>query len=81
MIYEYQAERSGRIKGINPRVISRMARRAGAPMDKSAGIDILQPVGADVVEGTPLLLIHGSVEADLENASTFVQSISPIDIV
>ena len=50
-------------------------------MDKSAGIDILQPVGADVVEGTPLLLIHGSVEADLENASTFVQSISPIDIV
>ncbi len=81
LIYEYQAERSGRIKGINPRVISRMARRAGAPMDKSAGIDILQPVGADVVEGTPLLLIHGSVEADLENASTFVQSISPIDIV
>ncbi len=81
LIYEYKAERSGRIKGINPRVISRMARRAGAPMDKSAGIDILQPVGADVVEGTPLLLIHGSVEADLENASTFIQSISPIDIV
>jgi len=74
LIYEHKAERSGRIVGINPRAVSGMARRAGAPMDKCAGVDILQPVGADVVSGMPLFRIHGSVDVDLESASAFAQS-------
>lgn len=62
------ASRSGTVMGINGAVVSGIARRAGAPMDKSAGIDILVRKGAAVRAGDPLYLVHASSEADLQVA-------------
>jgi thymidine phosphorylase len=62
------APRSGTVTGINGAVISGIARRAGAPMDKGAGIDLVTRKGANVRAGDPLYLVHASSEADLQVA-------------
>ena len=67
-IYEVNAGRSGIIEKIDSTQISGIARSAGAPMDKSAGIDLLVRVGDKVVAGAPLYLIHGSVDNDVRIA-------------
>lgn len=66
LIHEVRSNSSGRITRINPREISRIARRAGAPMDKSAGVDLLHLVGDEIVAGEALFMIHASVEADFQ---------------
>jgi thymidine phosphorylase len=57
---EVLAERSGRVFGIDCERISRIARLAGAPMDKGAGIDLLHKVGAAVRRGEALYRIHAN---------------------
>lgn len=65
---EVRATRSGTVDAIDGWRIAGIARRAGAPADKGAGIDLLQPVGARVSAGEPLYLVRASVEAELEAA-------------
>ena len=67
-IYEVISDRSGIIETIDSAQISGIARTAGAPMDKSAGIDLLVRVGDNVSAGAPLYLIHGNVENDVRIA-------------
>lgn len=74
LVHEVRAKASGRIAGIDPIKISGVARRAGAPMDKSAGVDLVRNAGDDVAAGDILFLIHGSVEADFHIALDFAQS-------
>jgi thymidine phosphorylase len=57
---EVLAERSGRVFGIDCERISRIARFAGAAMDKGAGIDLLHKVGAAVRPGESLYRIHAN---------------------
>lgn len=56
--FEVSAPREGRITSINCHIIARIARLAGAPMDKGAGIDLLHKIGADVRKGEALYRIH-----------------------
>ena len=49
-------------------LIARIARLAGAPMDKGAGIDLLHKVGERVRAGDPLYPIHAHSEAGLTYA-------------
>ena len=67
-IYEVTSDRSGIIETIDSTQISGIARTAGAPMDKSAGIDLLVRVGDNVSAGALLYLIHGNVEKDVRIA-------------
>jgi thymidine phosphorylase len=53
--------------------IGEIARRAGAPADKSAGIDLKVGQGDRVAPGQCLYVIHGSNSADLESASVLAQ--------
>lgn len=56
--YEICAPHEGRITAIDCHVIARIARLAGAPMDKGAGIDLLHKVGEQVRKGEALYRIH-----------------------
>ncbi|SHN61758.1 phosphonate metabolism protein/1,5-bisphosphokinase (PRPP-forming) PhnN [Bradyrhizobium erythrophlei] len=47
-----------------------VARRAGAPFDKGAGIDLLVRVGDEVLPGAPLYTIYASAAGDFEAAVT-----------
>ena len=54
------SQTAGRVVGIDCERISRIARLAGAPMDKGAGIDLLHKVGAAVRRGEALYRIHAN---------------------
>jgi thymidine phosphorylase len=57
-VQEIRAPRAGRVRTIDCQRIARIARLAGAPMDKGAGIDLLHKVGAEVRANDPLYRIH-----------------------
>jgi thymidine phosphorylase len=63
-----KATRSGIVTEINSWTIAGIARRAGAPMDKSAGVDLLCREGTDIRAGDPLYLVHAGSETDLATA-------------
>ena len=48
--------------------MSGIARSAGAPMDKSAGIDLCIQEGDTLTVGAPLYFIHANVETDFRIA-------------
>ncbi len=68
LTHTVRASRAGRIGEIDGWRMSGIARRAGAPFDKSAGIDLLRRVGDDVAVGEGLFTIHASAGPDLEAA-------------
>jgi thymidine phosphorylase len=64
-----KARRSGTVREIDGWAIAGIARLAGAPMDKSAGIDLMAQPGEQVRAGDPLYMIHAGSEADLAAAA------------
>jgi thymidine phosphorylase len=65
-----KAAHAGIITAIDGFVIAGIARRAGAPQDKGAGIDLLYGVGQAIQAGQPLFVIHADNANDLESAAT-----------
>jgi thymidine phosphorylase len=63
--HEVLAAKAGKIDSIDCERIARIARLAGAPMDKGAGIDLLHKVGAPVRSGEALYRIHANTETGL----------------
>lgn len=59
------ASADGRIREINCWEIARVAKRAGAPANVSAGVRLLRTVGDVVAKGEPLYEIHAQSEAQL----------------
>ncbi len=58
-----------RVGHIDVAQISEIARRAGAPLDKTAGIDLAVRIGERLRRGTALYTIHASAAVDLEEAA------------
>jgi len=58
------AERDGHVAAIDNQQMARIARLAGAPMDKGAGVDLYKKVGDTVRRGSPLYAIHAEFDAD-----------------
>ena len=56
------------VTGIDNFQMARIARLAGAPMDKGAGVDLLKRVGDKVETGEPLYRIHAEFPADFQFA-------------
>lgn len=59
------APRAGAVAAIDCHQIARIARLAGAPMEKGAGIDLLCKVGDRVTAGQPLYRIHATSDTGL----------------
>lgn len=74
LTHTVRASRPGRIGEIDGWCIAGIARRAGAPFDKGAGIDLLCGVGDDITAGEGLFTIHASAGPDLEAAVAMAAS-------
>ncbi len=70
------ADRSGTVTRIDGYAISGIAREAGAPADKSAGVDLVARIGDRVRPGDLLYLIHGSAAAPLDAAASHAKDFS-----
>jgi thymidine phosphorylase len=67
-----EALRFGRIVRIDNRVLARIAKLAGAPGDKAAGLEIHVQLGVSVERGQPLYTIHAETAGELAYALEYV---------
>jgi thymidine phosphorylase len=65
---EVPAESDGVVTAIDCYRLARLARLAGAPTDKGAGIDLLKKTGDRVARGEPLYRIHSCLAVDFRIA-------------
>lgn len=63
--HDVRSPNAGIVGAIDCHMIARIARLAGAPMDKTAGIDLLRKVGERVREGEALYRIHACSDTGL----------------
>lgn len=67
------AEKAGKIINIHNRHIARVAKLAGAPSAKVAGVELLVKLHEQVEKEQPLYIIHGEAKGELTYASSFAQ--------
>jgi thymidine phosphorylase len=65
------AQRSGRIVHINNRKIARLAKLAGAPEAKAAGLVLQTRLGEDVAAGCSLLMVHAETPGEMDYAMEY----------
>jgi thymidine phosphorylase len=65
------AGRNGKLVGIDNRKIARLAKLAGAPYDKAAGVELLVRLDQDIAPSTPLLTVHAETPGELAYALTY----------
>jgi len=68
LTYEVKATKSGVVSGMDCYRLGRIARLAGAPMDKGAGLDLYKKIGDDVSKGDALYRIHSCFQSDFDFA-------------
>lgn len=78
--HEVLARRSGKVSAIDCYRVATIARQAGAPMDKGAGIDFIATVGGKAEIGKPLYRIHANIETDFRRAIETAEQRSGIEI-
>jgi len=72
LVLEVPADRSGTVIGIDNYQMARIARLAGAPLDKGAGVDLLKKLGEPVSQGEPLYRLHAQFPPDFEFARALI---------
>ncbi len=72
------ADKSGKVKAIDNRVIARIARTAGAPQAKTAGVYLSTVIGDHVKKNQPLFTIHAESEGEMEYALTLMCEEAPV---
>lgn len=72
LVLEVPAPGDGVVTAIDNFQLARIARLAGAPMDKGAGVDLLKKLGDPVQAGEPLYRMHAQFPADFQFASRHV---------
>jgi thymidine phosphorylase len=71
---ELPAAHDGVVTGIDCYRIARIARMAGAPTDKGAGVDLFKKVGDPVMAGEPLYRIHAEHNTDFHFATQMAEA-------
>lgn len=74
LVHTVRSPKAGTITEIDGWAVAGIARRAGAPFDKAAGIDLRRHVGDSVAVGDPLFAIHASASSDLDEAKAMASS-------
>ena len=69
LIADIAAERGGVVEAIDCLRLNQLARSAGAPIDKGAGIRLFKKIGDRVEQGEPLYRIHAFGEPEFELAA------------
>jgi thymidine phosphorylase len=68
LTFEVLADAAGVVTGIDNLQIARVARLAGAPKVKGAGVDLLRKLGDAVAVGDALYRVHADFHTDLQFA-------------
>lgn len=68
------ATRAGILSYINCRSIARLAKLAGAPADKTAGVELHCHLGQTLEQGAPIFTIHAEAKGELEYAYDFYKT-------
>ncbi len=79
--FEIMSGKAGTVASIDCERIARIARLAGAPMDKGAGIDLRHKVGAQVRLRQPLYRIYANSETGLGFAREMAEEYSGYEVV
>ena len=66
--FDVMAPAAGVVAGLDNLRLARIARLAGAPQVKGAGIDLRVKLGGTVRAGEPLYRVHAQYDADLQFA-------------
>lgn len=66
--YDVAAKHRGRVVAIDNRLLARLAKLAGAPHDKTAGIVLHSRLEAMIDQGQPLFTIHADSQGELNYA-------------
>ena len=80
LTHDVPAPIDGKVAAIDCHLIARIARLAGAPMEKGAGIDLLCKVGDAVGQGEPLYRIHATSQTGLGFARELATETSGYDV-
>jgi thymidine phosphorylase len=72
-MHTVEAPRAGAITSIDNRRLARVAKLAGAPVAKAAGLDFLVRLGTVVTSGQPLFTLHAESPGELDYALAFVR--------
>jgi len=62
------SQRTGRVVAMNNRTLARLAKLAGAPDDKAAGVELHVRLGDEVATGESLLTVHAEAPGELAYA-------------
>ncbi len=65
------AQRSGQVSIVDNRKIAKLAKLAGAPDDKAAGVDLHVRLGDVVVAGQPICTVHAEAPGELDYALAY----------
>jgi AMP phosphorylase len=74
------SKKTGTVKEINNKLISAIARMAGCPVDKFAGVYLKKHIGEKVKKGEKVLLIYCESKHRLNETVAFVHSHNPFVI-
>ncbi len=77
---DVEAKSGGRVLWINNRALAHIAREAGAPGNKGAGLVLHVKTGDKVAEGDPLLRIHSENHQRLDNAEKLANTLDTLII-
>ncbi len=77
---EMLAEEKGRVRWINNRAMAQIARAAGAPKTKGAGVVLRKKLGDKVTKGDVLYTIFSGTAQKLESAVLLAEKLNPIGI-
>lgn len=75
-----RAERPGIVVWINNAVVAAIARLAGAPKDKGAGIELHVKVGDKVSRGDPLISVYSEHAVKLQAVEEYLEEATPIGV-
>jgi len=78
--YDVEAQKDGRISHIDNRKLSQIARIAGSPMDKGAGVYLWKKKGDRVKKGDKLFTIYAESATKLNYAVKALQYSFPIEM-
>jgi thymidine phosphorylase len=73
LTHDMVSARDGTVTAIDCYRLSRIARLAGAPMDKGAGIDLMKKIGDGIEAGEPLYRIYSCVASDFQFAKALAE--------
>lgn len=72
-IHTIESLKSGIIRNIDNRHISRVAKLAGAPRSKSAGVELLTPLHSIIRKSQPLFSVHAETKGELHYALDYLK--------